>query len=88
MFGSTKNEMAMTVERMLAEAIEDCRFDQYAAIKRTAQLIQQDRRFDRIGMTPVEIAKEAAEAKQSGRAMRLGPKPIELSPLPATYTGR
>jgi hypothetical protein len=88
MFKRTPNDMAMTVERMLAEAIEDCRFDQYAAIERTAELIRQDRRFDRIGMTPVEIAKEAAEAKQSGRAMRLGPKPVELNPLPSTYTGR
>jgi hypothetical protein len=88
MFKRTANDMARTVEAMLAEAIEECRYDQYAAQKRTAELIRQDRRFDNVGMTPIEIAKEAAEAKQSGRAMRLGPKPIELSPLPATYTGR
>jgi hypothetical protein len=84
MFSNSKNDMARTVEAMLAHAIQECRYDQYAAEARTAQLIRQDRRFDNIGMTPIEIAKEAAEAKQSGRAMRLGPKPIELNPLPRT----
>jgi hypothetical protein len=88
MFRNSKSDMARTVEAMLAEAIQECRYDQYAAQRMTAQLIRQDRRFDNIGMTPIEIAKEASEAKQSGRAMRLGPKPVELNPLPATYTGR
>jgi hypothetical protein len=88
MFSRTPNDLARTVEAMLAHATQECRYDQYAAIERTAQLIRQDRRFDNIGMTPAELAKEAAEAKQSGRTMRLGPKPIELNPMPATYTGR
>jgi hypothetical protein len=88
MFSNSKNDMARTVEAMLAHATQECRYDQYAAIERTAMLIRQDRRFDNVGMTPVEIAREAAEAKQSGRTMRLGPKPIELNPLPATYNGR
>jgi hypothetical protein len=88
MFGKNSHDMASTLDAMMGAAKTECRFDLYAAQRKVAEYVRQDRRFDNVGMSPDAIAKEAFEAKQAGRTMRLGPPAYETKSTPQTYTGR
>jgi hypothetical protein len=88
MFTRNRSDMVATIGAMIERAVPHCKYDQNAAQGQVAAWVKQDRRFDNIGMSATEIAKEAFDARATGRQMRLGPKPIELNPLPQTYTGR
>lgn len=88
MFGKTENDIRTTLQLMINRSVEECRFDQYAAVKKTAEWIKQDRRFDNIGMAPDALAKEAFAAERSGRQMRIGPEPVTVDTTPPYYSGR
>jgi hypothetical protein len=88
MFTSSPNDLAVTLDKMIDFAKPAAQYDLTAAERQVSQWIRQDRRFDAIGMKPEEIAREAFEARQSGRQMRLGPKAYQTHSLPPTYTGR
>jgi hypothetical protein len=88
MFGRTENDLRETLERMRGYAIERCQFNQAEAERLTAALVKQDRRFDQLGVSPTELAREAFDARRSGRAPRVAPEPYRTSPIPPTYNGR
>ena len=79
MFTKSDNDIAMTLQMMINRSIDECRFDQYAAVKKTAEWIRQDRRFDNFGMDADAIAKEAFDAKSHGRQMHIGTRSIQGS---------
>jgi hypothetical protein len=86
MFSRSENDMQRTLEMMRAHAIEACNFDQGAAEKMTADLVRQDRRFDKCGVSAAELAREAFEAKRTGRSPRVAPEPYRTNPIPP-YVG-
>jgi hypothetical protein len=88
MFTSSPNDLAVTLDKMIDAAKPAVQYDIHAAERQVAAWVKQDRRFDHIGMSAAEVAKEAFECRQSGRQIRLGPKPYEPHSLPPTYTGR
>jgi hypothetical protein len=90
MFSRTRSDMVATVREMINRAVPEAKYDQSAAKELVRNWIEQDRRFDpkEIGMTSDQVVREAFDARQSGRAMRLGPAPLELSPMAPYYNGR
>jgi hypothetical protein len=90
MFSRTRSDMVATLAQMIDKAVPACKYDQSAARETVRSWIENDSRFDpkEIGMTSHEVVKEAFDARQTGRAMRLGPAPLELSPMAPYYTGR
>ena len=85
MFGKTNNDIARTLSVMTEQAIQDCRFNQTEAVRKVAEFVKQDRRFD--GYDPNFVAKRAFESRQTGRQLRLD-TPEQTHSLPPTYTGR
>jgi hypothetical protein len=86
MFSKSESDMKRTLEMMRAHAIEQCNFDQAAAERMTAALVRQDRRYDACGVSPEALAREAFEAKRTGRSPRVAPEPYRTNPIPP-YAG-
>lgn len=76
MFNKTERDIARTLGTMMDRSIDECNYNQPAAIRKTAEWIRQDRRFD--GLDAAAVAKEAFDAKQHGRTIQLN-KPIRTN---------
>jgi hypothetical protein len=84
MFNKTDNDLTRTLVMMIDRSIDECRSNQTEAVKKTAQWIAQDRRFD--SYDPHAVAREAFDAKLHGRRMELN-KPLRLNTTPPPYSG-
>jgi hypothetical protein len=69
MFNKTPRDLVRTLDMMRDRSIEECRYNETAAIKQTAQWLKNDRRYD--GYDADALAKEAFDAKNHGRQMNL-----------------
>jgi hypothetical protein len=70
MFGKTTDDIAQTLMHMQDEARTACRHDQYAMVKRMAEWMAQDRRFDSIPDKQA-LAREAVDCRSHGRELDL-----------------
>lgn len=85
MFNKTDNDITRTLVTMIDRSIDECKYNQGAAIKKTAEWIRQDRRFD--GHDAAAVAKEAFDCKQHGRRFELNKSAVRTNPMPPQYTG-
>jgi hypothetical protein len=78
MYTKSQPDLTATLGNMIYHAKQVCNYDENAAIRQVAAWVAQDRRFDKIGgMTAIEVAREAFDARQAGRELRLSKAPVE-----------
>jgi hypothetical protein len=68
MFGQDEKQMARALDAMIEQARADCRYNQSEMVKRMADWISADRRFDH--MNAHGLASEALDARQHGRQIK------------------
>lgn len=69
MFNNDEKTKKNTLTLMRNIAMEQCRFNEDAAIRQAADWIRNDRRFD--GVNPDTLAREVFSATRSGRSIKL-----------------
>lgn len=76
MFTNKKEDLTQTLGLMINKSMEECRFNQSAAVEKVAQWVSQDRRFD--NYDPGYVAREAFDARSHGRSLQLD-KPYQTN---------
>jgi hypothetical protein len=70
MFNANTKDAARTLDQMIAQAREECRFNTGAMAEKIGGWLSQDRRFDHIP-DKVALAREAMDARSHGRTLNL-----------------